>query len=75
MSRCWACASAPLAITHAIDFGAGDVDVVILHDLFTARKVLPDLLLQMPVRVLIYLIIHLFIHSFIHFKDMGDLSV
>ena len=38
-----------MAVTHAIDFGAGDVDVVILDDLFAAGKVLPDLLQQMPV--------------------------
>jgi hypothetical protein len=44
-----------LAITHAIDFGAGDVDAVILDDLFTAGKFLPDLLQQMTVRVFIYI--------------------
>ena len=51
-----------MAVTHAIDFGAGDVDVVILDDLFAAGKVLPDLLQQMPVRnflLFIYLFLRL----------------
>ena len=56
-----------MAVTHAIEFGAGDVDVVILDDLFAAGKVLPDLLQQMPVRNFL-----LFIYLFLRFKDMNS---
>jgi hypothetical protein len=56
-----------LAVTHAINFGAGNVDVVILDNLFAAGKVLPDLLQQMPVRNF-----HLYIWLFIRCKDMNS---
>ena len=56
---------APLSITHTIDFGAGDVDVVVLDDLVAAGKVLENLLQQLPVRIVIL--------SFVHsFKDMNS---